>query len=177
MALTGITTATARATAAATTAAVAALLIGGAPAATAAPGTCRSVGLDISLGRADGTPGTVYREVLLTNRGLAPCVLRGYPGVSYVDSGGAQVGGAAERVGERGPLLTLRHGESAASDVGFVQVRNFDPEVCLPTPVWGVRVYPPDETEPLYLALDGQQGCAGDGSRVGAHLTVASVRG
>ncbi|MBP2340565.1 hypothetical protein JOF41_006743 [Saccharothrix coeruleofusca] len=164
------------------TAVTAALLVGGATGAdavvdaAAGAATCRSVGLDVSFGREEGAAGTVYREVLLTNRGVRPCVLRGFPGVSYVDGDGAQIGGAAERVGDRGPQLTLRHGETAASDVGFAQVRNFDPDVCQPTPVWGVRVYPPDETEPLYLDMDQQLGCAGDASRVGAHLTVASVR-
>ncbi|MGW4115585.1 DUF4232 domain-containing protein [Actinosynnema sp. NPDC004786] len=138
--------------------------------------TCRSVDLDVAFGRVEGAAGTVYREVVFTNRGLGACVLRGFPGVSYVDSSGGRVGAAAVRVGERGPLLTLPHGAAAVSDVGFARVDNFDPDVCRKTPVWGVRVYPPDETTPLYLAMSDQYGCAGDVSAFGAQLTVASVR-
>ncbi|MEU4738869.1 DUF4232 domain-containing protein [Actinosynnema sp. NPDC023658] len=141
-----------------------------------AVGTCKSVDLDIAFGRVGGAAGTVYREVVFTNRGFGACVLRGFPGVSYVDASGNQVGAAAVRVGDRGPLLTLPHGGSALSDVGFAQVDNFDPDTCRKTPVWGVRVYPPDETVPLYLSMSDQYGCAGDVSPFGDQLTAASVR-
>lgn len=138
--------------------------------------TCRSVDLGIAFGRVEGAAGTVYREVVFTNRGLRTCVLRGFPGVSYVDADGNRVGAAAVRVGERGPLLTLPHGAAAISDVGFAQVDNFDPDTCRKTPVWGVRVFPPDETAPLYLPITDQYGCAGDVSPFGDQLTAASVR-
>ncbi|ONI90473.1 hypothetical protein ALI22I_12100 [Saccharothrix sp. ALI-22-I] len=163
----------------ATAVAVAAVLAGTGGVAVAQPGevtTCQSVDLDIRFGRVEGAAGTVYREVVLTNRGLRTCVLRGYPGVSYVDADGNQVGAAAVRAGERGTLLTLPHGAAAVSDVGFAQIDNFDPDVCDKTPVWGVRVFPPDATEPLYLAMADQYGCAGDVSPFGDQLTAASVR-
>ncbi|QFZ16511.1 DUF4232 domain-containing protein [Saccharothrix syringae] len=162
-------------------AAAAVLLTGGA--AVAQPGvprvaqaTCASVDLNIAFGRVEGAAGTTYREVVLTNRALAGCVLRGWPGVSYVDAAGNQVGAAAVRLGEPGSPLTLPNGASAISDVGFAAVDNFDPATCRKTPVWGVRVYPPDNTAPLYLPLPGAYGCAGDVSPFGAQLTVASVR-
>ncbi|MEV8438480.1 DUF4232 domain-containing protein [Actinosynnema sp. NPDC051121] len=164
-------------------AAVAAVAVTGGTAiaqASAAPqagaGTCRSVDLDIAFGRVEGAAGTVYREVVFTNRGLRTCVLRGFPGVSYVDADGNQVGAAAVRVGERGPSLTLPHGAAGIADVGFAQVDNFDPDACRKTPVWGIRVFPPDETAPLYLAMTDQYGCAGDVSPFGNQLTAASVR-
>lgn len=158
--------------------AAAALLFTGAAVASAAPraATCGSVDLGISFGRAGGAAGTVYREVLFTNRGIGTCVLRGYPGVSYVDLNGNQVGAAAVRVGATGPLLTLTPGVTVASDVGFAQVDNFDPDRCVKTPVWGVRVFPPDERTPLYLPLVDQYGCAGDVSEFGSQLTVAAVQ-
>ncbi|RKT52344.1 DUF4232 domain-containing protein [Saccharothrix australiensis] len=153
--------------------------LGGTAAARPAPAevdTCKSVDLGIAFGRTGGAAGTVYREVLFTNRGPATCVLRGFPGVSYVDAGRNQVGAAAVRVGERGPLLTLPHGATVTSDVGFAQVDNFDPDVCRKTPVWGIKVFPPDETAPLYLPMTDQYGCAGDVSPFGNQLTVTSVR-
>ncbi|MFJ6669943.1 DUF4232 domain-containing protein [Actinosynnema sp. NPDC091369] len=152
------------------------LATGGTAVARAEGTTCQSVDLDIAFGRVEGAAGTVYREVVLTNRGLRTCVLRGFPGVSYVDSDGNQVGAAAVRVGERGALLTLPHGAAAVSDVGFAEVDNFDPDVCRKTPVWGIRVFPPDETVPLYLRMTGRHGCAGDVSAFGNQLTAASVR-
>ncbi|MBB5956497.1 hypothetical protein FHS29_003083 [Saccharothrix tamanrassetensis] len=161
-------------------AATALLLAGGT--ATAQPvetqaATCTSVDLDIEFGRVDGAAGTTYREVLLVNRGITACALRGFPGVSYVDSNGNQVGAAAVRVGDPGPLLTVAHGSTAVSVVGFAQVDNFDPDVCHKTPVWGIKVFPPDETAPLYLPMTDQFGCAGDVSPFGNQLTVTSVRG
>ncbi|MFD0206536.1 MULTISPECIES: DUF4232 domain-containing protein [Saccharothrix] len=150
--------------------------VGGAALAVPEAGTCRSADLTIGFGREGGAAGTMYREVVFTNRGLHACVLRGFPGVSYVDANGNQVGAAAVRVGERGPSLTLPHGTAVRSDVGFAQVDNFDPDVCRKTPVWGIRVFPPDETVPLYLPMTEQHGCAGDVSPFGNQLTAASVR-
>ncbi|MEU4800929.1 DUF4232 domain-containing protein [Actinosynnema sp. NPDC023587] len=143
----------------------------GAPSGHHAAATCESVDLGIAFGRVEGAAGTVYREVLLTNRGLAPCVTRGFPGVSYVDSSGDQVGPAADRDGARGPQVTLAHGATAVAVVGSANVDNFDPAVCRKTPVWGLRVFPPDATAPLYLPLTGQYGCAG----TVRHLKVTSL--
>ncbi|MCC8247946.1 DUF4232 domain-containing protein [Saccharothrix luteola] len=160
------------------TAAIAAVAVTGGTAVAqgAEVSTCRSADLTIGFGHEGGAAGTVYREVVFTNRGLHTCVLRGFPGVSYVDGNGNRVGAAAERVGDRGPLLTLPHGTAVRSDVGFAQVDNFDPDVCRKTPVWGIRVFPPDETVPLYLPMTDQHGCAGDVSPFGNQLTAASVR-
>ncbi|WP_367132799.1 DUF4232 domain-containing protein [Saccharothrix sp. HUAS TT1] len=153
------------------------LVTGGTAVAQAAEvGTCGSADLDIAFGRVEGAAGTVYREVVLTNRGPGACVLRGFPGVSYVDYQGRRVGAAAERVGARGPLLTLAPGGRAVSDVGFARVDNFDPDACRKTAVRGIRVYPPDATVPLHLPMTDQHGCAGDVSPFGHQLTVASVR-
>jgi hypothetical protein len=159
--------------------AAAALVLSGSAAAGAAQPqspTCGAVDLALSVGRVEGAAGTLYREVLFTNRGITTCVLRGYPGVSYVDSNGNQVGSAAVRVGATGPLLTLPPSTAVVSNVGFAQVDNFDPDQCRKTPVWGVRVYSPDERTPLYLPLADQYGCAGDVSPYGAQLTVAAVQ-
>lgn len=164
----------------ATTAVAAAVLFTGgvAVAAPLGPATCGVEELDVGFGRVEGAAGTVYREVVFTNRTGFACELRGFPGVSYRDRSGRQVGASAVRVGERGPTVTLApHGGTATSDVGFASVENFDPLECLKTPAAGIRVYAPDETEPLFLPLDDAYGCAGDVSASGAHLTVASVRG
>ncbi|CCH27885.1 DUF4232 domain-containing protein [Actinosynnema sp. NPDC047251] len=137
--------------------------------------TCTSVDLEIAVVREEPAAGTLYREVRFTNRGIATCVLQGFPGVSYVDSSGNQVGAAATRDGVRGPSVTLPHGAGAVAVVGSANADNFDPAVCRKTLVWGLKLFPPDQTAPLYLRLDGQYGCAGDVSPWGSHLKVTSV--
>ena len=55
----------------------------------------------------------------------------------------------------------------------FVQVANFDAAVCQPTPVRGLRVYPPGETASLFVAMNNQTGCAGNPP--GPQLTVKTM--
>lgn len=135
--------------------------------------TCKSVDLNIAVVREDGAAGTLYREIKFTMRSLGSCVLRGFPGVSYVDGTGAQVGRAARRNGPTGDLITLTYGASVSAVVGFANPGNWDPEVCRPQPVWGIRVYPPDEFVPLYLKFTNEVGCAGP---VSALSTTAVYR-
>ena len=74
---------------------------------------------------------------------------------------GHQVGPAAFREGTKGAVVSLAPGETAFATVGFTQVHNFDPNVCKPTPVRGLRVYPPHDTASMFLPLQGT-GCAGN---------------
>jgi hypothetical protein len=74
--------------------------------------------------------------------------------------------------GTRGAPVRLAVGAAARADVGFVQVLNFDPAVCMPTPVRGLRVYPPGDTASLFVAADGT-GCAG--TPPGNQLTVTTL--
>jgi hypothetical protein len=134
---------------------------------------CTTAELSGSLVGGEGAAGTVHRTLVLTNTGAGPCELTGFPGVSYVaGDDGHQVGPAAEMSGARGGPVRLTPGGSAGADVGFVQVANFDPGVCQPTAVRGLRVYPPGDTASLFVAADGT-GCAG--TPPGPQLTVATL--
>lgn len=138
------------------------------------PAPCRSAELALSLGRGSAAAGTYYRPLRFTNEGDDRCVLRGFPGVSYVaGEDGRQVGPAAEREGPKGDPVSLGPGEVAHAVVGFVQVRNYDPAACKPTPVRGLRVYPPGETGAKYIEAPGT-GCASD-DIPGNQLTVRTV--
>jgi Domain of unknown function (DUF4232) len=146
----------------------------GEPAQAAGAGLCKSAGLKLSLANEEGTAGTVYRRLVFTNSGSAPCTIQGFPGVSYVaGDDGHQVGPAAERVGTKGEAISLAPGASAGADVGFVEVRNYDEGVCKPTQVRGLRVYPPQETASVFVPLDGT-GCAG--SPPGQQLSVKTIQ-
>lgn len=128
----------------------------------AAATDCTSEELSLSVGDSEGAAGTVYREIVFTNKGTRTCTMQGFPGVSYVaGDDGHQVGPAAYRDGAKGAPVTLKPGGTAVAPVGFVNVRNYDPAVCKPTKVRGLRVFPPQETESLFLELAGL-GCAGN---------------
>ena len=93
--------------------------------------------------------------------GARTCELRGFPGVSYVaGDDGHQVGPAAAMSGPRGGEVVLKPGAAAAAQLQLVNVANFDAAVCRPTPVRGLRVYPPGDTTSLYVERAGT-GCAG----------------
>jgi uncharacterized protein DUF4232 len=134
---------------------------------------CTTPELSAALGAGEGAAGSVYRPLVFTNTGSRTCELRGFPGVSYVaGDDGHQVGPAAAEAGERGGEVVLRPGGQAAAAVQFAQVANFDAAVCRPTPVRGLRVYPPGDTASLFVAADGT-GCAG--TPPGPQLSVQTV--
>jgi Protein of unknown function (DUF4232) len=137
------------------------------------PGECKAANLKLSVNQGDAGAGTVFRSVLFTNTSGSPCIIQGFPGVSYVTGdNGQQVGQPAVRDGAKGAAITLAPGATAAAPVGFRQVGNFDPAVCKPTPVRGLRIYPPHDTAAMFVPLDGT-GCAGDPP--GNQLVVKTV--
>ncbi|MGX7823634.1 DUF4232 domain-containing protein [Actinokineospora sp. 24-640] len=129
----------------------------------AATGTdCKAAELGLSIKDDSAAAGTVYRELVFTNTGQRTCTMQGFPGVSYVaGKDGHQVGPAAYRDGAKGRAVSLAPGAAAVAPVGFVNVRNYEPAVCEPTEVRGLRVYPPQETESMFVAQPGV-GCAGN---------------
>ncbi|MEU4669896.1 DUF4232 domain-containing protein [Amycolatopsis sp. NPDC023774] len=138
-------------------------------------GLCKAGDVTLSFGQGDAGAGSVYRPILIKNSSSKPCTIQGFPGVSYVaGDDGHQVGPAAFRVGTKGDAIKLQPGQSAAADVQFTQVANFDPAVCKPTPVKGLRVYLPQETASKFLPDPGT-GCAGD-KLPGNQLAVKTVR-
>jgi hypothetical protein len=135
---------------------------------------CKVADLSLKLGGGDAAAGTTYRALVFTNKGTRTCTMQGFPGVSYVaGDDGHQVGPAAFRDGAKGPAVTLKPGASAFVDIGFVQVGNFDANVCKPTEVTGLRVYPPHDYDSMFLANPGT-GCAG--TPPGNQLTVNTVK-
>lgn len=135
---------------------------------------CKVGDLKLSLGGGDAAAGTMYRQLRFTNSGSRTCTIQGFPGVSYVTGNdGHQVGPAAYRDGSKGPAITLKPGMTVYAPVGFVQVHNYDPGVCKPTSVRGLRVYPPHEYNSMFVPAPGT-GCAG--TPPGNQLTVQTIR-
>lgn len=129
------------------------------PPSQAAPAECSTAQLDASLKRANGAAGSIYVHLVLTNTGPGACVTGGYPGVSYVERGGSQLGAAAKRTAPRSvQRFTLAPGGRAASLLREVDTANFDPAKCRPAHVVALRVYPPDQTSSLLVKTSGT-GC------------------
>lgn len=138
-------------------------------------GLCTAKDLKLALGRGDGAAGTVYRPLLFTNISDHACTIQGFPGVSYVaGADGHQVGAAAFRDGAKGPAIKLGKGQTASATIGFVNAGNYDEATCKPEPVRGLRVYPPQERDSLFVDAPGT-GCAND-KIPGNQLTVRTLQ-
>ncbi|MFC9252320.1 DUF4232 domain-containing protein [Amycolatopsis thailandensis] len=143
------------------------------PPASKSDGLCKAGDVKLSVAGGDGAAGTVYRTLVITNTSGHQCTIQGFPGVSYVTGAdGHQVGEAAFRTGDKGGPVQLNNGESASTDIGFVNVRNYDEAACKPTETRGLRVYLPQETASNFVAVQGL-GCAG--KVPGNQLTVKTV--
>lgn len=139
----------------------------------ASPSTCTAANLQLSLGSGDAGAGSVYRPLIFTNTGSQACHLRGFPGVSYVaGDDGHQVGPAAQMSGPRGGEVTLARGDTAKAVLRLIQVRVIDPAACKPTPVRGLRVYPPGDTASLFVPMQ-DLGCAGNPP--GGQLAIQTI--
>jgi Protein of unknown function (DUF4232) len=77
--------------------------------------TCTVGHLHLSMGRAEGAAGSLYRPIRFTNTGTTSCALRGYPGVSVLDSAHRQIGPAATRSGRSYGTVALAPAHSASA--------------------------------------------------------------
>ena len=130
------------------------------PPATAAA-ACPTSKLQVKAGVSEGYAGGVYQVIEFTNTASASCTLYGYPGVSLVTGPPyAQLGLAAKRASTVPvTLVTLAPGKSATATLQIVDALNFPASTCQPVKATNLRVYPPNQTAPVYLP-DTSYGCA-----------------
>ncbi|HWC80209.1 MAG TPA: DUF4232 domain-containing protein [Pseudonocardiaceae bacterium] len=133
----------------------------GAPARTA---ECTAADLKLTFGGGDAGMNQQETVLRFTNASSRKCVVVGFPGVSYVaGDNGQQVGAAANRDGSAGSQVTLAPGAVASTVIHSVDAGVTDN--CQPTAVRGYRVYAPDDTASMFIALpSGATACAGPGS-------------
>jgi hypothetical protein len=113
---------------------------------------CRASDLAAGLGPETAAAGSVAFPIVFTNNGSGPCLLEGFPGVSYATGPDSQpVGAPAAREGASSGPVQLAPGGQASALVFAVNVHNIPPEQCQPVAVPGLRIYPPDNTASLYL--------------------------
>jgi uncharacterized cupredoxin-like copper-binding protein len=114
--------------------------------ASASAATCRTSNLVIWLqnGAGNGTAGSVYYKLRLTNGGTAACTVSGFPKVSAVNLKGQTLGKpATNETGFKVSSVTIQPGESASFQVRVVEAGNFSPSQCHPAMAAGWRVAPP----------------------------------
>lgn len=122
-------------------------------AAQAGPALCKSVNLTATTdSTGGGAAGSVYLQLILTNSGAEPCVLKGYPGVSLTaNASGDPIGAAATR-DDSTPVteVLLAPGKAGTATLRYTQAGNY-PD-CGRTPAAGFRIYPPEDTSSVFVA-------------------------
>jgi hypothetical protein len=138
------------------------------------PRACPTSALHLSIGTGNGAAGSVYFPIVFTNASGSACTLFGFPGVSFVTGiGGSQIGHAATRHSDAPrQTVTLAPGGVAHATLQVVQALNFPPAKCqLVTAHW-LKVYPPNQTQPVFLNFTAKT-CASKDVTV---LNVAPVQ-
>lgn len=127
-------------------------------------GACATSQLTVELANEQGAAGSRIADLVFTNISGEDCTLSGFPGVSAVTGGdGTQLGQAARRETGIEPVeVTLQPGAQARAAMKITNVGLFDQAQCQPQAAEGLRVYPPENTDSLYVAVPGLQGCAGE---------------
>jgi len=122
---------------------------------------CPTSSLQVKLGVSQGYAGGVYAVIDFTNTGASTCSLFGYPGVSLVKGPPyTQIGLAAKRSTTTPKVLvTLAPGATANALLQIVDALNYPSATCGPTKATALKIYPPNQTEPVYLP-NTSSGCA-----------------
>jgi hypothetical protein len=116
--------------------------------------SCATSSLNVKQGLAQGYAGGVYEVIDFTNTSNSPCSLYGYPGVSLVTGPPyTQVGRAAKRstTSAQVKLITLAPGATGNALLQIVDALNYPSATCGPTKAAALKVYPPNQTAPVYL--------------------------
>jgi hypothetical protein len=123
---------------------------------------CKANTLALSFGGSDAGMSQHYQVLRFTNTGKTTCAVVGWPGVSYVTGdNGQQLGAPAVRNGQKGAQVNLAPGAVASTVIHSVDTGVYDNGACQPTPVQGYRVYAPDDTASMFIALpSGTTACA-----------------
>jgi hypothetical protein len=129
--------------------------------AAAGPPACPTSSLQVKQGVSQGYAGGVYEVIDFTNTGASACTLFGYPGVSLVKGPPyTQIGLAAKRsTSTPKKLVTLAPGATANALLQIVDALNYPTASCGPTKATALKIYPPNQTEPVYLP-NTSSGCA-----------------
>jgi hypothetical protein len=143
------------------------------PAPPAGPAGCPTTALTASLGPSNGAAGSRYYPIEFTNASGTTCSLYGYPGVSFLNASGAQVGAAAtEDPTYPRMLVTLTPGSTVHAELRITDAQNYPPSTCDPAMAHQLRIFPPGQTSALYLEMTAM-GCLNTSVQI---LSVQTVQ-
>jgi hypothetical protein len=130
-----------------------------APTAAGAP-ACATSALHVSVptGAGNAAAGSSYYPIQFANTSGSSCTLYGFPGVSFVTAaGGSQIGIPATRdPALAARLVTLSPGQTVHAELQVADAQNYPPADCdLVTAHW-LKVYPPNQTAPVYVSFTAQ---------------------
>src|SRR5215475_913315 len=138
--------------------------------------TCATSALKgaVNTAAAGAAAGSIYYPLDLTNTSGGTCTVFGYPGVSFVTGpSGTLLGRAASRnPAKPAATVTLAPGQVAHATLQVAQAGNYDPAQCKPVTAHWLRIYPPDQTVPLYVRFKAQACSARLPHSVGSQLSV-----
>ncbi len=109
------------------------------------PAGCTSNHLALQQGTSQGAAGSTIVQYILRNAGTAPCTLYGFPGVSFLNEAGTQLGQAATRQGTATPAFTVQPGQVASFAVQIAVAGCNANSARSAT----VRIFPPNNTGAL----------------------------
>jgi Domain of unknown function (DUF4232) len=119
-----------------------------APAVTASVPACPTARLVVWMNNEQGAAGTFYSNLNFTNLSGHACTLRGHPGVSAANLGGARVGtpaGWGNPGNARLRTIRLANGATATAVLAVTDVYNYPASVCRRVTSAGLRVIPPNQ--------------------------------
>ncbi|MGD0053822.1 MAG: DUF4232 domain-containing protein [Acidimicrobiales bacterium] len=99
---------------------------------TAAP-ACSSAMLKVTVGRSQGTAGTIYYPIIFTNQSGSTCSIYGVPMIQPVGVGRISIGPVARNTsrGEMPASHTLKTGQSVSVAFGVIETGNYTPSTCV----------------------------------------------
>ena len=114
------------------------------------------------LGGPEEAAGHLYFSVYFINVSSTACYLYGFPGVSYVDSSGNQIGVPAGEMGgyNYGPVALVPYGTSAEAVLELTDVGVYPTAKCQPANPAGIRIYPPGSTASTIVPFQGFSVCS-----------------
>lgn len=106
--------------------------------------TAADLGVWVAADQSDGTAGSIYYPLEITNLSGSTCYLYGHPGVSAVTGAGHQLGQSARWNPGTARVVNLAPGGTAHAMLQYVTVQ-VTPG-CRPASAAGLKVIPPDQT-------------------------------
>jgi Protein of unknown function (DUF4232) len=119
---------------------------------------CATSALTVTFGDPNGTAGAIHYTITFHNTGASSCTLTGYPGVSFLTSGGSQIGAPAQRGSGSVSTVTVAAGGNAYSSVAVTDPGI--PPCSSQSTATQVRVYPPDQTQAALVSAPSVAVCS-----------------